>query len=137
MTTDFDFVFAVPGQNHIIDAARPDGRSQINGQTLDEIRARGKEYQDVVLMPWEEYRAAQVARQNTPIVWEETTAENYEEMLSVLPPAVWDSYGFMVGEACDHSLETGKARFQAYRCINGRYEAASRPMTIKEFKECR
>src|SRR5688500_5968546 len=92
MTTDFDFVFAIPGQNHIIDAARPDGRSQINGQTLDEIRARGDEYRDVVLMPWEEYRAGQIARQNTPITWEETTAEKYDEMLCVLPPAVWDSY---------------------------------------------
>ena len=137
MTTEFDLVFAVPGENSIIDCARPDGRSQVYGETLDEVRQR---HPNTVLMPWETFRAEQAARQNTPITWSRVTQKRYNEMLEVLPPAYWDSYGFMVGEACDHSYETGRPRFQAFRVRGGSgpypaiYEAASRPMTVAEFK---
>jgi hypothetical protein len=143
MTTDFTHVFAIPGQNHIIDAVRADGRSMVNGQTLDEIKARGPEYAAVELMPWEDYRSAQIARQNTPITWARTSGRKYNEMLEVLPPAYWDSYGFLVGEPYDHSAETGKPRFQAYRMRGGKgpysaiYEVASRPLTVAEFKSNR
>ncbi len=37
--------------------------------------------------------------------WEQTTAENYEYMLEVLPPIRWKGKAFMVGEM----LTTGKA----------------------------
>jgi hypothetical protein len=35
-------------------------------------------------------------------MFKECTAERYEEMLGVLPPALWLAKGFLVGEPFDH-----------------------------------
>lgn len=35
-------------------------------------------------------------------MWKECTEERYDEMLCVLPPALWLAKGFLVGEPFDH-----------------------------------
>jgi len=52
----------------------------------------------------------------------------------VLPPAVMDSRGFLVGEPTDHDVSTGEPRFDAFRKIGSRFETASRPITIREYQ---
>jgi len=71
-----------------------------------------------------------------PVVWTETTAERFEEMLTVLPPAIMLAGNFLVGEPWDHHAVTGRPRFAAYRFQDRKYYEASRPMTVKEFKAC-
>src|SRR4051812_18624849 len=107
----YDEVFAVPGEGHIVDCVNPlTDRSCINGETLEEVRLR---YPNAIRVTWEEWRAGQMERQNRPVSWSRVTEEQYREMLEVLPPVDWDGGSFMVGEASDHSYETGKPRFQA------------------------
>ena len=48
-------------------------------------------------------------------LWKEETAEQYEEMLGVLPPARWKDNAFMVGERITGNL------FDAHIKIDGRY----------------
>jgi hypothetical protein len=125
-------VFAVPGQGHIIDVVNPaTGRTWINGHDAVEIAAREP---GAVLMTWETFLSAKAARQHTPIRWDPSTAEQYDEMLNVLPPVDWTGSAFMVGEPDDHDAATGAARFRAYRQRDDRYEVANRPMTRAEFR---
>jgi hypothetical protein len=67
----------------------------------------------------------------------ECSAERYDQMLSVLPPALWLANRFLVGEPADHRrckitkkvLPTYSAFFFAY----GRYYESD-PMTVPEFR---
>jgi hypothetical protein len=67
----------------------------------------------------------------------ECSEERYDEMLSVLPPAIWLSYGFLVGEPSSHRkckvtgyiAPTYAAFFNAF----GRYFEGD-DMTSAEFK---
>jgi hypothetical protein len=67
----------------------------------------------------------------------ECTAERYDEMLGILPPALWLANRFLVGEPADHRrckitkkvLPTYAAFFFAY----GKYYE-SEPMTVPEFR---
>lgn len=125
-------VFAVPGESHIIDVVRPDtGRTWHYGRTLADVQAKEPA---AVLMTWEAFRADQIRRQNTPIVWQRSTRDTYREMLGVLPPAAWHGGGFLVGEPYDHSYETGRPRFQAFKQRGYDYFVSSRPLTIAEFR---
>ena len=70
----------------------------------------------------------------------EITEREYEEALSVLPPAVHWSTGFLQGEPtlyrqCAVSNELVPA-WPAYFTINGHYYAASEPLTGPEFRLC-
>lgn len=126
-------VYAIPGKASIIDQINPaTGRTCILGQTEAEVRAREPR---AVRMTWDAWQAAAVARQQTPIAWEATTAAQYDEMLNVLPPAAWIGGAFLVGEACDHCLQTGRPRFEAYWQRGGAYLVASRPITIAELRQ--
>lgn len=130
--TDCETAFAVPGEDSLIDVIRPEtGRSWIQDQTLEQIRER---YPGAEVVNIEAFCAAKAARQDTPIQWDETTAEHYWEMLEVLPPACMLAGGFLVGEPCDHHAGNGQPRFQAFRKIGEKHFAASRPMTVREFK---
>ena len=68
---------------------------------------------------------------------EEVSAERYNEMLEILPPALWLANRFLVGEAASHRrchitkkvLPTYSAFFFAYGKF---YE--SDPMTVPEFR---
>ena len=127
---DCTHAFAVPGESNIIDTINPfTNKSWINNESLDEIRLRYPAAEIVEIVQWQ---ADKARRQDTPIIWDETTQEQYDEMLCVLPPAFWERGLFLVGEPSDHHATTGRARFQAYRSLHGKYLAASRPMTIGE-----
>ena len=132
-TTD-DQVFAVPGEYlSIIDIVNPEtGRSRINGNTLEEIRQR---YPTAVQMPWEEWRAGKIARQQTPITWTRVDDHRYRQMLEVLPPIDWTNGGFLVGEPADHCVSTGQPRYTAYRHNTGQAYESSRPITRREWRE--
>lgn len=65
--------------------------------------------------------------------WEQVSEERYDEMLGVLPPAVYTSHGFLVGEPFDHDANN-RPRFQAYVQIDGNFYGAKGPMTVAEFR---
>lgn len=129
---DCEMAFAVPGEDSLIDCINPDtGRSWINDETLEQIRLR---YPLAEVMKIDDFCAAKAAKQDSPVEWSETTAENYNDMLEVLPPALWERGGFLVGEPWDHHATNGQPRFAAFVQRGGKYYEASRPMTRAEFK---
>ena len=93
-----------------------------------------REYPDAIRMSWDAFLARKAASQHTAVLWTPTTAEQYDEMLNCLPPALWTSAGFLVGEPWDHDAETGRPRFQAFVAKGGEFFTASRPMTRAEFR---
>lgn len=128
----YDQVWAVPGANFIIDRIHPE-----TGLTLcfqrDEASVLA-EYPTAVRMSADDWTTAQAERQHTPITWEPSTAEQYDEMLGCLPPAYWAGGAFLVGEPSDHDYNNGRPRFQAYWHRHGAYLSSSRPVTIAEMK---
>lgn len=129
---DCEFCFTVPGDSHIIDMINPiTGLSWINGDNLEQVQARCP---GAVIMSFDDYMKALDQRENTPIAWNETTEEQYDYALDVLPPAYMGNLGFLVGEPMDHFSADGRPRYEGYRRINGKYLVSSRPLTIAEFK---
>ena len=123
---------AVPGQNHAIDIMHPvTGRTIYGNKTVEEVQA---ENPGAEVMTLDELCRQVAERQHTPITWEESTEEDYDYGLNVLPPAIWIKGGFMVGEPYDHDASNGKPRFQAFRQRGDIYEKATRPMTREEFR---
>lgn len=126
--------FAVPGEDSMIDFINPaTGRSAINGETLEQVRER---YPKAEAVNIEQFCRAKAERQDSPIEWQETTRERYEDMLNVLPPADYNrSYtAFLVGEPWDHHAINGRPRYQAFRMTDAKYWQSSRPMTRPEFR---
>lgn len=133
---DATLCFAVPGEPWIIDIINPStGKSWINGETLEEIKAKGGEYSKAVMIPLEQWQQERAAQQDTPIEWKEITEERYYDMLYILPPEIHYANGFLVGEPSDHHAVTGAPRFAAFVQYYGAYKEASRPLTKKEFRE--
>jgi hypothetical protein len=129
----YTHVFAVPGDHDIIDATHPEtGKGIYSGETLEEIRAR---YPLAERYEFDVWCEAKAARQDTPIIWDETTEERYWLMLEVLPPALMLSGAFLVGEPMDHHAGTGKPRYEAYRKIGEKYLVASRPLQCSELRK--
>jgi hypothetical protein len=127
--------FAVPGDDTLVDMIHPlTGRSVCYGKTLDDVR---HEYPNAEVMTYDAWSLAKAERQNVPVLWEDTTEQHYNYMFEVLPPAVYGSRGFLVGEPWDHEARTGSPRFQAFRIIGRHYVVSSRPMTIAEFRALR
>ena len=114
----------------MIDTA-PDGRGTYSGETLAEVRVRYEDAEEMSLGAFCQWKAAQ---QDTPILWDETTEEQYYDMLGVLPPALIIPGGFLVGEPDDHHAESGQPRFRGYRCTKGKFLVSSRPLTRTEFR---
>jgi len=129
----FTEVYAVPGKQNIIDNINPvTGLTQCYGETEAELQAR---YPGAVRMLWEDWQRDASARQHTPIVWEPSTAEQYHDMLNILPPAMWIGGAFLVGEPMDHDLSTGEPRFTAYLSTRANaFFVASRPLTRAELR---
>lgn len=126
---------AVPGTDYIIDMIHPDTELTIvYGKTLAQVRAEKGEYAGAVIMDFDEFMRQKAARQHTPITWERSTAEKYDEMLECLPPASMYGGGFLVGEPWDHDAETGEPRYQGFRHSGDGYYVATRPMTVREFR---
>jgi hypothetical protein len=70
-------------------------------------------------------------------MFKECTEERYDEMLGVLPPALWIAKGFLVGEPFDHRTckisGAVRATYAAFICHGGKfYEGPN--MTFSEFK---
>lgn len=131
--TDFTELYAVPGENHIIDGINPQtGLTFINGDDESAVLAR---HPNAQRMTWDAWQAERAERQHTPILWDKTTAEHYEEMLCVLPPLEWNKGAFLVGEPDDHDITNGQPRYRAYRKLHGEYYVSSRPMTRAELRE--
>jgi hypothetical protein len=65
------------------------------------------------------------------------TIDRYDEMLEILPPTVWYSYGFLVGEASTHRKckVTGNISptYAAFFHAHGNYYEGD-DMTVEEFK---
>jgi len=127
----FTHVFAEPGERCCIDVVNPEtGRSAVYGETLEEVRKR---YPRAEMVAFNDWAAAHAVEQDAPVTWSETTAEKYNEMLGVLPPVNRTGRGFQVGEPMDHHTVSGQPRYTSYRCEDGKYLVASRPMTSAEF----
>ena len=124
--------FASKAGGTIIDMVSPTtGKTLINSKTLEDCR---DDYRDAERMTGDDFIAWKSSQQRTPISWNEATKKEYYEMLEVLPPAVYGSNGFLVGEAYDHDAMTGQPRYTAYRKRGDVYETASRPLTVAEYK---
>ncbi len=132
LTTTFLEVWAIPGAHSIIDTINPvTGLTSVYAKDAAAVLA---EDPNAVRMSWQDWRAAAIARQQTPIRWIATTGSKYREMLEILPPALWLGGAFLVGEPWDHCHATGAPRFAAYVHRAGRYYVASRPMTCAELR---
>lgn len=68
------------------------------------------------------------------VVWNPTTADKYDEMLNVLPPAAWIGGAFLVGEPVDHCPTTGAPRYEAYWQFGDAFVVSSRAITTREFR---
>jgi len=101
-------------------------------KTLQESQ---EEYPDAEFMRIDDFCAMKAEKQRSPIEWEETTEEYYDEMLCVVPPARIIGQNFLTGEPFDHDALTGEPRCQALRVVDGRFYRSSRPMTLSEFEE--
>lgn len=129
---DFTHAYAEPGAHSIIDAIHPVTNLGLwSGETLDEVRKR---YPHAEIVNFDEWQAAKAARQDSPVVWDEVTAEEYEEMLGCLPPAYMSGGTFSVGEPDDHHATSGLPRYRAYRATGGKFYRSSRPMTVRELR---
>jgi len=125
-----DIIFASKATGTVVDFVL-NGKTALYGKSLEEVR---RDYPDAEEMTLDEWRAWKFPTQRPPITWEETTEERHDEMLGAVPPAAWHRGGFLVGEPWDHDALTGQPRYQAFRQSRGRFEVASRPMTVAEFK---
>lgn len=69
--------------------------------------------------------------------FKQVSAARYDDMLNILPPALWLGRGFLVGEPMRHD-DHGRAMFTAF-LHTGRGEAvtyyeALEPMTVRDFR---
>ena len=84
------------------------------------------------------------------ITWSRSTSEKYWYALEVLPPAVMNFGGFLVGEPMDHAtcavtgevlpryegwLERGAEKLPEGGWSEGRFYVSSRPLTLPEFRK--
>lgn len=130
---DCTHCFAVLGASSMIDLVHPiTGRTVCYGRTLEEVQATEP---GAVLMSVDDWISSKAAQQDSPITWKPTTADTYEDMLNVLPPAAWSFGVFLVGEPYDHHAATGQPRFSCYMKCGEHYSVASRPITRKEFNQ--
>jgi hypothetical protein len=127
--------YAVPGEGHIIDAIDPTTGLTFHYQkSAAAVLAANP---GAIRLPLEDWSKARAVLQRTPIIWDPTTADQYDAMLGCLPPIDWTPAGFLVGEPDDHDAGNGQPRFRAYRYIGTgttpRYYRSSRPLTRAEF----
>jgi hypothetical protein len=115
----------------IIDTIREDGLTTYSRLSEEQIKAK---YPSAYRTTIDEFCAWKGAQQRTPITWSETTEEFYMEMMGAVPPALWLTYGFLVGEPADHESDTGKPRYDGFKQKDGKFYTSSRPMTRAEFK---
>jgi hypothetical protein len=123
--------YASRERSTIIDTIRADGLTTYSRMSWEQIKAK---YPSAYRTTVDEFCAWKGEQQRTPISWSETTEQVYDEMMGALPPAFWLTNGFLVGEPNDHEADTGEPRFDGFKHKDGKFYAASRPMTRAEFK---
>lgn len=64
--------------------------------------------------------------------WTPTTEFMWNDQLNCLPPRASGGGAFLVGEAWNHTSDTGEAVYACFACLSGKYFA--RYMTLKMFK---
>lgn len=129
--------FAIPGHTMIDTIDSETGLTHINRKTLEQVRAEQHtwaDYSKAERMTIDAFCESKAAAQDTPITWEPTTAERYDEMLGCLPPVLWTGNGFLVGEPYDHHAITGQPRYQAFFKRGETYLQSKRPLTKAEFR---
>ncbi len=124
--------YASRSRKTIIDTIRSDGLTTCYEKTYGQVL---KEYPDAYRTSVEDFCAWKGAQQRTPITWSKTSEEIFDRMLNVLPPAMWLTNGFLVGEPFDHEADTGRPRFNGFKRIGDKFFSSSRPMTKAEFKK--
>ncbi len=93
-----------------------------------------------IFRKWSQYLPANEAREQAdnfmrhivPPEFKQTTEAKYWEMLGMLPPAAQAGYGFLVGEAMNHTRE-GVPTFTAFVETIGGFFESLQPMTVAEF----
>ena len=127
---DFDCVY-VPGSHTVIDLLRANGLTACFGESLDQVRKR---YPGAEICRFRDWRVNKGNEQDGPVTWTETTEREFMRALEVLPPAIMERGGFLLGEPFDHHAMTGQPRYAAYVKRGGRFFAASRHMTEDQFR---
>lgn len=125
--------YAIPGESHIIDTIDPTtGLTRYFQRDEAAVVAQYPGAKRYGLADWQTEAGT---RQRSPITWHPTDKKTYRDMLEVLPPAMWSGGAFLVGEASDHDILTGRPRFQAYEHRpDNTYWVASRPLTRGELR---
>ena len=116
----------------LIDTIDANGITHIRRETFEEVLAR---HPDAKLVDVEEWCAERRSKQLGPVTWNESTEEQYWEMLECLPPARMSGGAFLVGEPIDHIAGTGEPTFEMYRKVGDKFFVSSRPVTSREFSE--
>lgn len=130
--SDCKTAFASPDSNSLIDVIHPETNTGIySNETLEQIRER---YPAAEVVNIDDWCKAKAARQDSPVVWDEITEEQYWCWLECLPPAVRLGGAFLVGEPHDHHATSGMPRYQACNETGGKWFTSSRPMSVKEFR---
>lgn len=128
----FSHVFAKPGATDIVDAVDPDtSRGLYSGKTIDQLRLSDP---TIEVYPFDDWEAKRNEAMNTPIEWQETTEDEYDEMLGAVPPNAMSRLGFLLGEPQDHFGQNGAERCRAYIVRDGKYLKSNRPITRAEFR---
>jgi hypothetical protein len=134
--------FAVPGYTMIDEINPRTGLSVIYGKSLEDVQRTHPEAQ---VMTIDDFCRSKAAAQDTAVQWIEVTDEQYEDALGCVPPAMFWSGGFLIGEPYDHHALTGEPRYTAFvrKVTRGdgwserRSYQSSRPMTKREFREAK
>ncbi len=130
--SDCERCYASRAQSMIIDVLHPaTGKTVCYNKTIDEVRC---EYPDAEEMFVDDFCDWKAEQQRTPIEWELSTEEQYDEMLNCLPPELWIGGAFLVGEPYDHDAGNGQPRFTAFKMRWGQAYQANRPLTKAEFR---
>ena len=123
--------FAILG-DVIIDVINPGtGRTAVYGKTLEQCQT---EHPNAQRMTIDAFCVDKGQRQDSPIQWEPITEQYFYHMLEILPPAMMNHAGFLVGEPWDHHAITGRPRYQAFCQCGDSFTQSNRPMTIAEFR---
>jgi hypothetical protein len=134
--TDCEYCYAT--DKTMIDVLHPvTGLTVCYGKTLEQVRAERPEYANAERMTVDEFCRRKAAAQDAATAtgqWDEITEEQYWYWLEVVPPALMENGGFLVGEASDHHAGTGRPRYQACRERAGKFYAYTVPLTVEQFR---
>lgn len=111
-----------------------DGKTIYEKVSAEEALAKDPELR---LIPMDQFCSEVGKVQDEPVKWSSIEDDDYYEKMNCLPPALTQSYGFLLGEPQDHHFVSGKPRFAAFLRLGtgnlARFLRSSRPLTASEF----